>query len=129
MQTFAAFDKNKSGFIEFDEYLIAANVFKSNDIHERLEAIFNVIDKDQSGYLDKKELRDIVKAFHKLHAVPKILRIGENSSRSKAKSIMAQFDKNKNDKITLDEFIEGCVNDTHIRGVLEHQIYVRVFHD
>lgn len=129
IQTFKAFDKKKTGFIKFDDYLIAANVFKSNDIEDRLDAIFNVIDKDQSGYIGMKELKNIIKVFHKLHAVPKILRTGENSNKHRAKVIMAKFYKNKHDKISIDEFVEGCASDTHIRGVLEHQIYVRVFHD
>lgn len=54
-------DKNKSGKIDFNEFLTA--VRKKNEVYagEALREAFDFVDKDKTGYISKKELKVLLK--------------------------------------------------------------------
>ena len=53
---YLAFDTDKSGFISFQELLIGLSLASQNDPIKKLSLIFNIYDRDSSGYLEKSEL-------------------------------------------------------------------------
>lgn len=54
-------DKNKSGKIDFNEFLTA--VRKKNELYagEALREAFDFVDKDKTNYISKKELKVLLK--------------------------------------------------------------------
>lgn len=55
-------------------------------------AIFDEVDKDKSGYIEKNELKDA------------LIKIGINPTIQEIDKFMLIFDKNKDEKISFDEF-------------------------
>ena len=53
---YLSFDTDKSGFISFQELLIGLSLASQNDPIKKLSLIFNIYDRDSSGYLEKNEL-------------------------------------------------------------------------
>ena len=62
---YAAYDRNHDRVISFEEYLLIETVFASEDLEAAVGLIFDVIDIDKSGYLDREELEAIIKILHK----------------------------------------------------------------
>ena len=62
---YAAYDKNQDRVISFEEYLLIDTVFASEDLEAAVGLMFDVIDIDKSGYLDREELEAIIKILHK----------------------------------------------------------------
>ena len=54
--------------------------------------IFDEVDKDKSGYIEKNELKDA------------LIKIGINPTVQEIDKFMQTFDKNKDEKISFDEF-------------------------
>jgi len=52
-------DTNGSGVIDYTEFVVATISRKSLLSKERMEAAFKMIDKDGSGYLELKEIKDL----------------------------------------------------------------------
>ena len=60
---FEQIDSNKSGEIDFSEFLVAtANEYK-NVSRKRVEQTFKIFDQDGDGFIDRKELTNVMGAF------------------------------------------------------------------
>ncbi len=55
-------------------------------------SIFEEVDRDKSGFIEKNELKDA------------LIKIGINPTLQEIDKFMSTFDKNKDEKISLDEF-------------------------
>ena len=62
---YAAYDKNQDSVISFEEYLLIETVFASEDLEAAVGLIFDVIDVDKSGFVERDELAFIIKIMHK----------------------------------------------------------------
>ena len=62
---YAAYDRNQDRVISFEEYLLIETVFASEDLEAAVGLMFDVIDIDKSGYLDREELKAIIKILYK----------------------------------------------------------------
>ena len=60
-QMFDLIDQDNSGFIEYNEFLIAATDPKVLMNTENLTAVFNVFDKDGNGYISLDELQLVMR--------------------------------------------------------------------
>lgn len=52
---FEVFDDDKSGTLDFREFLCSMSLLMRGTIHEKLEMCFNLFDKDNKGYLNKEQ--------------------------------------------------------------------------
>ena len=50
-QLFGLFDSDKSGSIDFNEFIVATNMPTSGTVREKLKWIFEMYDEDRSGML------------------------------------------------------------------------------
>ena len=90
-EIFNQIDTDKSGSIEYTEFISACiekNVYLNE---ERLREAFNLFDSDKSGKISRSEIE-------------KVLKLGVNSKEIDA--IMAKHDTNKDGEIDFKEFLE-----------------------
>mmetsp|Transcript_12491 Transcript_12491/g.18675 ORF Transcript_12491/g.18675 Transcript_12491/m.18675 type:complete len:907 (-) Transcript_12491:83-2803(-) len=97
-ELFRTIDTDKNGKISADEFVAWINAEQSkNDVKRYLHAtatvIFEEIDTDQSGFLDKAELKAVT------------VRLGEDFTDKEIKKIFKEMDTDKDGKISLQEFI------------------------
>jgi Ca2+-binding EF-hand superfamily protein len=57
---FKVFDADKSGSIDFNEFLVAYALTSRGDLKKKLEYAFALYDSDNNGYLDRDELRTVL---------------------------------------------------------------------
>jgi len=89
---FDTLDKNKSGFLDYSEFVMAV-VNKENMLSkDRLEKTFNIFDKDKSGAISIDELKEIFG--------------GEDDiiNDEKWKEFIKEADENGDGEISLEEF-------------------------
>jgi calcium-dependent protein kinase len=90
-------DFNNSSAIDFSEFLVANVNYLHTLNKQRLRQIFDIIDRDGSGFLTIQEL----KAF---------LNMGGQEHEEFVKSMITEVDKNKDGVISFDEF-DGMMNE------------------
>ncbi|KAK6173387.1 hypothetical protein SNE40_016848 [Patella caerulea] len=88
------FDKNNSGFIDYDEYLECLDNFtcSSQEIEVQLRQAFLFFDKDKNGQLSIKELQNV------------LVSMGEPLSYKETADILKLADTNHDGKLDADEF-------------------------
>ncbi|XP_071113250.1 calmodulin-like isoform X2 [Haliotis cracherodii] len=95
-------DKNENGFVEYDEFLILMKRWAANhaaraeaevtEAEEKTKETFKVFDMDGNGYIDKHELRYVMR------------RLGENLEEEDVKAMFQLADLNGDGLIDFDEF-------------------------
>lgn len=88
---FDSVDIDKSGFIDYSEFVIASMNEKQLLTNEKLAAAFKMFDKDGSGLISAEEIKDV-------------LGFGQNLSLDSVKEIMRQVDENGDGEISFEEF-------------------------
>lgn len=129
-QVFKVFDSNNNGSIEFKELMMVISVTTMGDMRKKLELAFVLYDLDRNGQIDKREMEKIVNAIYDLLDSSK--NDSESSSSScigggsapgsvaadRVEAIMKKLDKNNDQVLSRDEFINGCLDDPVIREIL-----------
>lgn len=90
-------DTNENGSVEYDEFLVMMQKFSQcppnlASMDEKTREAFRVFDLDGNGYIDKNELRHVMK------------RLGETLSDDDVKEMFQEADINNDGQIDLDEF-------------------------
>ncbi len=78
---FDAVDIDKSGFIDYSEFVVAAMNEKTLLTNEKLQSAFKMFDKDGSGYISATEIKEI-------------LGFGKSLSEDAVNDIVKQVDEN-----------------------------------
>ena len=88
-------DTDKSGFIDYSEFVVASMNQSSLTSNERLQAAFKMFDKDNSGSISADEIREV-------------LSFGGTNPLSKEAidAIVKQVDENGDGDISFEEFVE-----------------------
>ena len=95
-EIFNKIDVNNTGHIDFSEFLLATLDYKKGIREKELRQIFNLIDKDKSGNLEKEEIAEF-------------FNLGSPEKAAALNKMMEEADANKDGKISLDEFF-GIMN-------------------
>ena len=59
-------NKDKSGSIDFVEFLVALSVSSQKDIHKKLRLAFRYYDSNCNGKIDRKEMTQMITAIYEL---------------------------------------------------------------
>ncbi|XP_070532345.1 neuronal calcium sensor 1-like isoform X2 [Ptychodera flava] len=111
---FNVFDENKDGLIEFEEFIRALSVTSRGNLDEKLDWAFRLYDLDNDGYITREEMLDIVDAIYRMVGNMVKLPEEENTPEKRVNKIFSIMDKNKNNRITKEEFQDGSKADPSI---------------
>ncbi|CAF1509276.1 unnamed protein product [Rotaria magnacalcarata] len=113
---FALFDMKDDGEIDFKQFLIAVSSRSQGSLDNRLGFLFDMYETSGDRQIDSKELENLITAIYDL--VDCTDRKGKNHPKERAKDIISQLDRNKDNKLNREEFIAGCENDSIIWQLL-----------
>merc|ERR1712032_1616804 len=92
---FNSVDTDKSGFIDYSEFVVAAMNESQLTTNEKLQAAFKMFDKDGSGIISGDEIKEVL-AFG-----------GTNQlSKEAIDAIIKQVDENGDGEISYEEFVD-----------------------
>ena len=111
---FAVFDQDRSGTINFNEFLVAFALTSRGDPNKKLEYAFDVYDVDDNGYMDRAELRTVLTAMLDLLGADKR---GTNVP-ALVDECMKDLDNSKDGKVTKEEFVNGLAANYSLRALL-----------
>nr|CDS26583.1 neuronal calcium sensor [Hymenolepis microstoma] len=113
---FRTFDKDNSGKIDFNEFLLAINITSGGQPKEKLEWAFQMYDIDGNGTIEKKEMTEIIKAIYSM--------LGANEAtvdltpEARTEEIFDKMDSNHDGVLTRKEFMDGCMADQQLYSML-----------
>ena len=58
---FQAFDTDKSGFVDFQEFMVTFSIIGDGDMEKRLGWVFDLYDINDDGHVDRKEIENILR--------------------------------------------------------------------
>ncbi len=106
---FKAYDLNKDGWLDFDESIVALNVLYEQDLVKMLKLAFKIYDLNGDGKISHNEMKKIIISFLDARGICKQDRTGLNAPSQLARKEIKAFDKNGDNLIDLNEFLDGCL--------------------
>ncbi|GCC21406.1 A-type potassium channel modulatory protein KCNIP1-like isoform X3 [Chiloscyllium punctatum] len=116
---FNAFDSAHNGSIKFEDFVMALSVLLRGTVHEKLRWTFNLYDINKDGYINKEEMTDIVRAIYDMMGKYTYPVLKDDAPRHHVDVFFQKMDKNKDGVVTMDEFIESCLQDENIMRSLQ----------
>ncbi|XP_013406571.1 neuronal calcium sensor 2-like [Lingula anatina] len=117
---FRAFDADRSGDINFRDYLLTISITSSGDLQNKLSWTFSMCDIDGNGMIGKKEI------LHIMRAVSKISRkegdIDYVTPEECTDQIFSKMDLDDTGDLTKEEFINGCLKDEFLCRMLKADV-------
>ena len=116
---FRMYDSDKDGFIDFTEFMLVFHIMSDGTVEEVLTKIFRVFDVNGDGVISIKEMNKLIKDMYGL------LKTEDPNIAAKdmiAKTAFAEMDKNKDGKVTKEEFVTACLGQQEISKMLALKI-------
>ncbi|KAG9317581.1 hypothetical protein JVU11DRAFT_1789 [Chiua virens] len=117
---FNVFDENKNGTIDFKEFICALSVTSRGRLDEKLKWAFQLYDIDKDGFITYDEMLQIVAAIYKMTGQMVKPPADEDTPEKRVHKIFSNMDRDKDAKLTYDEFVEGSKQDPTIVQVTRH---------
>ena len=129
---FNVFDENKSGTIDFKEFICALSVTSRGKMEDKLNWAFQLYDIDGDGKITYDEMLRIVEAIYKMvcstscsnaaltSQVGSMVQLpeDEDTPEKRVQKIFALMDKDRNGTLDKEEFKEGSKKDQTIVSAL-----------
>ena len=94
-EMFNAVDSDKSGFIDYSEFVVAAMNENQLTTNDKLQAAFKMFDKDGSGVISPDEIKEVL-SFGGTNAL----------NTQQIDAIVKQVDENGDGEISYEEFVD-----------------------
>ncbi|XP_037110541.1 guanylyl cyclase inhibitory protein [Syngnathus acus] len=118
-EIFRTLDKNEDGLVDFREYVMAISMLVEGSAVERLRWSFKLFDKDGDGAIIREEMLGIMQAVYKMNEAVDLNEPNSLTAEECTDQLFLRLDKDKNAIISVEEFIEGALDDDWIRKMLE----------
>ncbi|KAH8656083.1 putative neuronal calcium sensor NCS-1 [Tricladium varicosporioides] len=132
---FNVFDSDKSGSIDFKEFICALSVTSRGKMEDKLDWAFQLYDIDGDGKISYEEMLAIVEAIYKMVSEMKAvalygntneIQVGsmvklpadEDTPEKRVRKIFRMMDKDENGSLDMEEFKEGSKRDETIVSAL-----------
>ena len=112
---FRVFDEDKSGKLDFTEYMMAFNCTSLSKPEEKLNWIFNVFDEDGGGSIDIDEVIKLVIGLTNMGGVE----TDKEVLLACVQDIIEAVDADRDGDITREEFVNNAMKSSFIRNLLE----------
>lgn len=117
---FRVFDAKNDGVIDFEEYICAIAVSAKGKLEEKLEWVFTMYDLDGDGYIGRDDLLEILRSIYQMVGASMVdVPADESTPEARSAKMFALMDANKDDKLSLEEFVNGAKNDQSILNLLK----------
>jgi len=113
---FRTFDTDKSGTIDFREFLLAIDVTSAGAPEEKLKWAFRMYDVDGNGVIDLDEMTKIVEAIYEMLGSGSVKPV--DTPEQRARTIFSKMDDNNDGCLTEEEFLNGCLQDGELAKML-----------
>ena len=104
-QIFNLYDEEKSGSINFTNFILAKHFLADSSIESKLQHVFQLCDTDRS---DRIQLRELVGLFGTLYMNEGV---DKNLAVERSYQIFNTLDTTNDGYVTREEFIQGCLQD------------------
>ncbi|XP_068595982.1 guanylyl cyclase inhibitory protein [Brachionichthys hirsutus] len=118
-EIFRTLDSNGDGVVDFREYVMAISMLVEGSAVEKLQWSFKLYDKDRDGNITREEMLEIMQAVDKMSVAAALTKPNALTAEEYTNRIFLRLDKDNNAIISLEEFIEGALDDDWIRDMLE----------
>ncbi|CAF1340231.1 unnamed protein product [Adineta ricciae] len=111
---FHLFDRDNDGTLSFTEFALAMQIYTSTSLEDSLNLVFDIFDYDKSGTIDQKEILQMISATSELCGKT----YTKEETRNFATEIFEACGKERNTKITKEEFVNCCINNENFCRLL-----------
>lgn len=116
---FNVFDEDKSGTVDFKEFITALSITSRGEVDEKLRWAFKLYDIDNDGEITYDEMHAIVSAIYKMVGSMVKLPEDESTPEKRVDKIFNLMDKDRNGTISWEEFRQGSTIDPTIMSALK----------
>eukprot|EP01128_Nolandella_sp_AFSM9_P004914 TRINITY_DN230_c0_g1_i1.p1 TRINITY_DN230_c0_g1~~TRINITY_DN230_c0_g1_i1.p1 ORF type:complete len:230 (-),score=71.96 TRINITY_DN230_c0_g1_i1:367-957(-) len=103
---FNAFDTDRSGTIDFSEFMLAMTLCSSDNPEDKLRFCFRSLDTDNNGSLDRDEVRYAVELIFKHNpGIENKVAADVNTPQKVVEKIFEYVDTDKDDALTAEELV------------------------
>ncbi|XP_032236930.2 hippocalcin-like protein 1 isoform X2 [Nematostella vectensis] len=121
LHVFRTFDDDRSGRIDFKEFMSSLSVTSRGNLDEKLEWAFRIYDINNDGSISRMEMIEIIEAVRKMHACQKWpARV--QSSVECTDRIMRKYDIDGDGLLSLEEFKAGVIEDPFLVMMLQYKV-------
>ena len=115
-------DMDKSGFLDFKEFLLAMDLVAARTVEEKLLWCFKLYDTDNSGVIDKSEMANIMESVYNMLDAVKAR--PDDDPKERAGEIFSRIDVNNDGELNREEFLMGCQQDQDLMNLLNRQFNI-----
>ena len=116
---FNVFDKDDTGKIEFAEFAVVHHTLKEKSGNEKLKEIFRVLDANNDGHINAKEMKRLIKDLYSLlkHDNPQLA-----AEKVILGSTFSEMDEDTDGNISEQEFIKAVLEEAELTTLLTEEI-------
>ncbi|CAI5757278.1 unnamed protein product [Candida verbasci] len=103
---FRVFDLDGSKFVDFREFILALSITTRGTERQKMEWSFKLYDYQRKGHIKYNDLLPVIRATYKMIGPMVELPEDEQTPEQRVNKLFNLLNKNKNDNITLEDFIK-----------------------